>query len=226
MTKRNVLAIGTLAVLGMIAASPNAPQLPSPAAAGESAPATAQDVIARMEARNAGLQSYTVRVHVRMHTAIPLYNPSLDGTTYYKRPDSFAVVFDRVPGYMKSFQKLFDDVGDPTGWAADWNARLAGAVQIDGRSLIELVLTKKVYSDQVKDTLVYVDPNTYELIEMQWRYTNGQAITMTQSYQDEGGFSLVTHQHVDGNRRIHATGDADYEVYHTNVAIDNAVFAK
>lgn len=225
MTKRNALAIGTLAVLGMIAASPNAPQLPSPEVAA-SAPASAQDVIDRMTSRDAGLRSYTVRVHVHMRTSIPFYNPKLDGTTYYKRPDDFAVVFDSVPGYMKSFQKLFDDVGDPTGWQKDQNVRLAGTVDLNGHQMIELVLTKKIYSDQTKDTLAYVDPATYELAEMQWQYTNGDTLTMTQSYQNEDGFRVVTHQHLEGKRRVRVNGDADYEQYHTNVAISDSVFNK
>lgn len=189
-------------------------------------PDTAQDVIDRMEARNVGLHSYTVRVHVRMRTSIPFYDPNLDGTTYYKRPDSFAVIFDRVPGYMKSVQKLFDDVGDPTDWQKDSNIRLAGTVQLNGRLMLELVLTKKIHSDQLGDTIAYVDPNTYELPQMEWHYTNGQTIVMTQDYQEENGFSVVTHQHVSGNRRIRATGDATYEQYQTNVAVDNSVFTQ
>jgi len=185
---------------------------------------SAQDVLAKMTARNAGLNSYAVRVYVHMHTSIPFYSPNLDGTTYFKRPDNFAVVFDRVPGYLKSFQKLFDDIGDPTGWEKDSNIALAGSAVIDGRSLLKLVMTKKIYSDQIKDTIAYVDPNSYEVAEMRWEYTNGQAIVMKQYFQTENGFSVVTRQDVDGNRRIHATGEAQYETYKTNVPVADSVF--
>jgi len=192
----------------------------------QSAPQDANAVIARMLSRNAGLASYTVRVHVHMRTAIPFYSPNLDGTAYFKRPDSFALVFDRVPSYAKGFQKLFDDVGDPTGWEKDSNIKLQGMGQLGGKPMIVLVLTKKIYSDQIKDTTVYVDPDTYELTEMDWHYTNGGSITMKQSYREENGFSVVSQQHVDIRYRVHATGDSQYEPYQTNVAVSDAVFTK
>ena len=190
------------------------------------APADAQDVITRMLARNAGLESYQVRVHVHMRTSIPFYSPNLDGTAYFKRPDSFAVRFDRVPGYMKSVQDLFTNVGDPSGWEKDSNIRLAGTQELDGKPMLVLVLTKKIYSDQIKDTIAYVDPTNYELPEMDFHYTNGQSIVMKQYYSNENGYDVVVKQHVDGNRRIRATGDAQYETYQTNVAVNDAVFSE
>jgi len=203
----------------------NAP--PAATAPSEPAPQDAQTVIARMLARNAGLESYTVRVHVHMRTNLPFVDPNLDGTAYYKRPDNFAVVFDRVPSYGKGFQKLFDDVGDPTAWEKDSNIKLVGIQQLDGHPMIVLDLTKKIYSDQTKDTVVYVDPATYELAEMQWNYTNGDVIVMKQTYSVENGFTVVSAQHVDIHRRIlHATGDSHYDTYQTNVAVSDAVFAK
>jgi len=188
------------------------------------APASAHDVLEKMIARNAGLDSYEVRVHVHMHTSIPFYSPKLDGTTYFKRPGNFAVVFDSVPGYLKSVQKLFDDIGDPIGWEKDSNINLAGSEVVDGRSLLKLVMTKKIYSDQIKDTIAYVDPQSYDVVEMRWEYTNGQAIVMKQYFQTENGFSVVTRQEVDGNRRVRATGEARYETYKTNIPVDDSVF--
>jgi len=214
----------TLAVAALLAVSPVSglrAQSAPPAV-----PTSAQDVIVRMQARNAGVQSYTVRVHVHMRTAIPFYSPNLDGTAYFKRPDNFAVVFDRVPSYGKGFQKLFDDVGDPTQWEQDSNIKLAGMRQLDGRPMIVLILTKKIYSDQIKDTVVYVDPTTYELPEMDWHYTNGGTITMKQHYSVENGFSFVTQQHVDIHYRVRATGDSQYGPYQINVAISDSVFTK
>ena len=199
---------------------------PAATAPSEPAPQDAQAVIARMLSRNAGLESYTVRVHVHMRTAIPFYSPTLEGTAYFKRPDNFALIFDRVPSYGKGFQKLFNDVGDPTGWEKDWNIKLAGMGQLNGKRMLVLVLTKKIYSDQIKDTTVYVDPATYELAEMDWHYTNGGSIVMTQTYREENGFSVVSQQHVDIRYRVHATGDSQYGPYQTNVAVSDAVFAK
>jgi outer membrane lipoprotein-sorting protein len=212
--------IAATALLALFSATGVRAQSASPA------PADAQAVIARMLARNVGLQSYTVRVHVHMRTAIPFYSPNLDGTAYYKRPDNFAVIFDRVPSYGKGFQKLFDDVGDPTEWEKDSNIKLQGIGQLQGHPMLVLVLTKKIYSDQIKDTVVYVDPTNYELPEMDWHYTNGGTIVMKQYYSVENGFTVVSRQHVDIHYRVRATGDSQYGPYQTNVAVNDAVFNK
>lgn len=221
-----VAAIVALVWIGAAAAQSVVPSPSTLNATALPAPTDAQEVITRMLARNAGLESYTVRVHVNMHTAIPFYSPKLDGTAYYKRPDSFALVFDRVPSYGKSFQKLFDDVGDPTGWKKDSNIMFTGTQAFNGKPMLVLVLTKKVYSDQLKDTTVYVDPANYQLVEMDWHYTNGDVIVMKQSYREENGFSVVASQHVDIRRRVHATGDSQYEPYQTNVAVSDTVFSQ
>ncbi len=145
--------------------------------------------------------------------------------------DSFAVVLnpilDRVRKLAQGHSKSFPtDVGDPTGWEKDSNIKLAGTQPLDGRPMIVLVLTKKIYSDQVKDTTVYVDPATYELVEMDWHYTNGDTIAMKQYYATQDGYSVVVRQHFEGHRRIGFSGDSTYDSYQTNVAVNDAIFTK
>jgi outer membrane lipoprotein-sorting protein len=191
------------------------------------APTSAQDVLAKMAARNAGLDSYSVRVHVNMRLLqFPFYSPKLDGTTYYKRPGKSEVVFDSMPSYAKGVQKLFNDVADPAGWQKDSNIALQGMGQLDGRPMIVLILTKKIHSDQIDHTTVYVDPGNYELMQMDWHYTNGGTIVMKQYYRMQDGFMLVSQQHVDINYRFHAAGDSSYEPYKTNVPVADSVFAQ
>lgn len=201
-------------------------QAPAPAA-----PMTAQGVIDRMVALNANLATYTARVHVLARPSIPLCRLKVEGTAYYKRPGNFAVVLNPASGLcagsLKSIQTLSTDIGNPQGWARDWNIALSGVQQNDEKPLIVLVLTKKVHSDELADTLVYVDPQSYEIVQMVWHYTNGDAITMTQSYTDLGAFRVVAHQHFQGRRdHIAFTGDSTYDSYQTNVAVNDAVFQR
>jgi hypothetical protein len=226
--------LGFAALLAFASTSLAAAQSAGPSAASAASalpvPADAPEVIARMLARNAGLQSYTARVHVNARPSIPLCRLRTDGTAYYKRPGSFAVVLNPISGLcagsLKDIQKLSTDVGDPTGWEKDSNIKLAGIQPLDGHPMIVLVLTKKIYSDQIKDTTVYVDPETYELVEMDWHYTNGDAIVMKQYYATQDGFSVVVRQHFEGRRRIGFSGDSTYDSYQTNVAVNDAVFTK
>jgi hypothetical protein len=192
-------------------------------------PASAQDVIDRMAATNVGLTTYTAHVHVTAHPSIPLCSLNVDGTAYFKRPGNFAVVLNPASGLCasqaKNIQDLSTDIGNPLAWEKDWNVTLSpGTTDIDGKPLLELVMTKKIYSDQIKDTTVYVDPASYEIDEMVWHYTNGDAITMTQYYTTLGGFQVVARQHFAGRRHIGFTGDSTYDSYQTNVAVDDAVF--
>ncbi len=228
--KRMSLAVATAALFGLMAPAgaegPNA----SPSASAAAIPSSAEGVIERMTGRNPSLNSYMSRVHVNLHMLnFPFLSPKLDGTSYFKRPNHNEVVFDRVPSYAKGFEKLFNDVADPLAWQAEWNVENRGLVKVTDypNPLIELYMTKKIYSDQTADAIAYVDPTTYELLQMEWNYRNGGKITMRQWYRDQGAFSLVSQQHVDISiPHVHAVGDSQFATYQTNVAVDDSVFKK
>jgi hypothetical protein len=195
----------------------------APANAASSAVADdATAVIHKMIARNPSLESYRARLHVDVRMLnFPFLAPKLDGTSYYRRPDTYEVVFDRVPSYAKGFQKLFDDVGDPAAWQKDQNIALAGAGSVDGRNAIVLRLTKKIHSTILDHTLAYVDASNYELLRMEWYYTSGGKITMSQQYRDQGGYSVPAAAHATIDiPHVHAIADASYGSYQTNVAVD------
>lgn len=188
------------------------------------APRTVSDVIKRIEARNASLQSFKTRVHVQVHMlTFPWLSPHLDGTAYYKRPANYEVVFDHPPSYMRGVDKMFGDIDDPQGWAKDSNIKLDGIRTVGGHQYLALRMTKKIYSDQIKDTVAYVDPSSYEIARMEWHYFKG-TITMTQTYRNEGGYRVIASQHVDANYRVRAVADSTFDPYHTNVAVPDSVF--
>ena len=66
-----------------------------------------------------------MHVDLRM-TSFPFYAAALDGTTYYKRPSNYEVVFDRVPRVAKGFEKMFTDIGDPSNWEKRFVVTYAG----------------------------------------------------------------------------------------------------
>ena len=183
-------------------------------------PADAHAVVEKMIARNPSLQSYKARVHVDVRMlSFPYLAPKLDGTSYYKRPDTYEVVFDRMPGYAKGFQRIFDDVGDPGAWEKDQDITLDGTTKLWGHPMIVLRLTKKIHSDILDHTLAYVDPYSFALIQMEWYYTSGGKITMTQTYARNGSNYVLSSQHADINiPHIRAVADASYNQYQTNVA--------
>lgn len=191
-------------------------------------PRDAHAIIQRMIADNPRLVTYRAHVHVSVHMLnFPYLSPSLDGTSYYKRPSGYAVVFDRVPFYMHGFSKLFDNMGDPGAWEQDQNAALLGTRVEAGRPLFILRLTKKIYSDILDHTDAFVDTTTYRLVRMEWYYRSGGNIVMTQSYREQNGFEVPAGEHASIDiPHVRAVGDATYDQYQVNVPIGTAVFQK
>jgi len=184
-------------------------------------PTTARAVLERMAERNPGLRSYQSRVHVDVRMlSFPYLAPKLDGTSYYRRPDFYLVVFDRMPGYARGFQRLFNDVGSPAAWEKNQNVTIAGIGELNGRPTIVLRLTKKIHSDILDHTLAYVDEASYTLVQMEWYYTSGGKITMTQQYRQEGGYWVLSGQHASiGIPHVRAVADASYDAYELNVPV-------
>jgi hypothetical protein len=150
----------------------------------------------------------------------PWLSPKLDGTQYFKRPDFYEVVFDRMPSYARGFQRIFNDVGSPLAWEKDENIIVDGTAVLDGRSTIVLRMTKKIHSDILDHTLVYVDPSDYALLQMEWYYTSGGKITMSQQYRLQGNYSVLSAQHATISiPHVRAIADSSYGPYQTNVPI-------
>jgi len=163
----------------------------------------AHAIIRQILERNPSLGSFQTRVHVRVRMLnFPFISLGLDGTSYYRRPDNYEVVFDRVPGYASGLKHVFADIADPASWERDWNVACTGLHSIDGRSLLQLQMTKKIPF-------------------------NGGSIVMTQTYKVEGSYWVIASQHADIQiPHVRAVADATYDSYQTNVALDDSVFAR
>ena len=193
-------------------------------AASEPAPA---DVVANLIAQNADMQSYQaeVKVDVRLRS-FPYVAQHLDGTTYFKRPDNFEVVFERVPAYAKGFERVYSDIGDPTGWMRHFDVSLAGRRSVGDHSDVVLRLVQKVRG-MIDHEDVAVNPATWQIDEIDWHYYNGGVIAMSQEYQSVGGFTVLAKQHATIHIPfVHAAAEATYGDYRTNVAIDDNVFTR
>lgn len=198
------------------------------AAPSQAPPSDAHVVIERMIASDPSLISYRARVHVNVHMLnFPFLSPQLDGTSYYKRPSNYEIVFDSVPFYMRGFSRLFADMGQPGAWERDQNVVLLGTRVENGEPLLLLRMTKKIHSDILDHTDAYVDARTYRLVRMEWYYRSGGTIVMTQSYRTSHGFTLPATQHATVNiPHVRAIGDAVYADYQVNVVVDSGVFTK
>jgi hypothetical protein len=198
-------------------------------------PAPAQDeiltdvpaILGRVIDRNPNLESYEGRLHVQVKlTSFPYLHERLDGTTYFKRPSNYEVVFDRVPWYARGFDKLYTDVGDPAGWQRRFVVTYAGLQSYDGHSDVVLRMVQRVRG-MIDHETVLVDPGSWAIDEIRYDYYNGGTITMTQQFRDVAGYRLLAGQTAQiAIPHVHAVATASYDGYRTNVAIDESVFQK
>jgi hypothetical protein len=186
-----------------------------------------QEIIANVEAQNPDMRTFQAHVHVAFHlTSFPYLGQSLDGTTYFKRPNNYEVVFQKVPPYAKGFDKLYSDIGDPSDWDQRFAMTVVGKRELRGHTDVVLRLVQKVRG-MIDHEDVAVDPNGWHIENMDWYYYNGGHIAMSQDFATVGSFSVIAAQHATIRIPfVHAALDGAYDDYKTNVAIDDTVFTK
>lgn len=200
----------------------------APAARAAAAPAVdPAAVIARVVERNPDLSSFQGRLHIDVRmTSFPWIREHLDGTTYYKRPSNYEVVFDKVPSYARGFDKLYTDAGDPSTWEKRFVVTAAGSATFDGHADLALNLVQRVRG-MIDHETVLVDPATWTVDQIRYAYYNGGSITMSQSFRDIGGYLLLAAQRADiAIPHVRAVAYGTYTDYQTNVAVDDTVFEK
>jgi hypothetical protein len=198
-----------------------------PAPAQDTIPSDVPEILSRVVARNPNLESYEGRLHVQIKlTSFPYVRERLDGTTYFKRPSNYEVVFDHVPWYARGFDKLYTDVGDPAAWQRRFVVTYAGLQRYDGHTDVMLRMVQRVRG-MIDHETVLVDPAVWAIDEIRYDYYNGGTITMTQQFRDVAGYRLLTGQTAQiAIPHVHAVATAFYDGYRTNVAVDDSVFQK
>ena len=198
-----------------------------PAIAQDARPTDPSAIVAKVVERNPDLASYQGRVHVDMRmTTFPFYRTNLNGTTYYKKPSNYEVVFDRVPAIARGFDKIFADVGDPAAWEKRFVMTYEGETDYNGRKDVRLKLVQRVRG-MIDHETVLVDPHGWTIDQIRYDYYNGGHITLSQTFREISGHSLLAEQNAEiaipfGKAWVHGT----YDGYKMNVAVDDAVFKK
>jgi hypothetical protein len=198
-----------------------------PAFAAAEHPTDPSAILAKVEERNPSLSTYQGRLHVDLRmTSFPFLRQHLDGTTYYKRPSNYEVVFDKVPPLAKGFDKMFADIGDPANWEKRFVVTYEGEHEYNGRKALQLRLVQRVRG-MIDHETVLVDPATWTIDSIRYDYYNGGHITMTQTFREVGGYSMLAEQNAEiAIPYAKAVAHGTYTDYKTNVAVDDTVFTK
>ncbi len=186
-----------------------------------------QALIAKLVERNPTLDSFQAKVHVDIHmTSFPFLAPQLDGDTYFKRPNNYEVVFNKVPPYAKGFDKIYADIGDPASWNKRFTIAYDGTRDFGGHDDVDLRMVQRVRG-MIDHEDVLVDPVNDTVDAMVYHYYNGGTIELDQKYSTIDGYAVVVEQEATiAIPFIKARARAVYSDYHTNVALDDSVFTK
>lgn len=181
------------------------------------------NIVQKTAAQNASLQSYTARItfDIDLHAFVAIH-PTLHATYYFKRPDKAELDFDTVPVLADQFKHLYAALATPDKWPSLYMIRFARPPAAG--QPYELVLTPKK-SGNVDHLLVSIDPQSFAITRMEWRYKNGSWIAMQQTNGRVGNFILPQGQVGDfslPSYKAHAVGT--YSQYRINVPIPDSVF--
>ena len=185
---------------------------------------TAIQVLARVTAGDALLDSFTVPVHidVHLHKLITLHF-GMNGTEYFKRPDRLTLDLREMPA---QYRRLFGEIGTPLTWPATYDMRTVGSTVADGHTTYRIEGTPR-HAGAIKSVVLAVDDDATLPVHGTWTCTDGTTIDMTFEEEASGPYQLLKRALADvsvSGYRIHAV--LDYGPYTFNAAVADSVFAQ
>jgi cellulose synthase/poly-beta-1,6-N-acetylglucosamine synthase-like glycosyltransferase len=180
------------------------------------------DLYARMQRVNSGLQSYQadVTLAIQMHS-FPFLSPTLEGKAYFKRPDKTAVQFQTVPALAGQLKKLVGQMEAPSEWPRLYDVT---PVNDDGTVAVFRLVRKK--NGRIDHVDVKVDDKTATVSEMTYSYKDSGGTTKFDNTYDQIAGNFVLKQQTGKVDIPHYNADvnATYDHYKINVPVDDKVF--
>jgi hypothetical protein len=195
----------------------------APSSAARDTIPSAGRLLALVCAGNAGIDSYSVPLHidVRVHKLLT-FHMGLNGMEYFKRPNKLALEMPRIP---EQSRRVFGELGMPLSWPALYDMSVAGTTVADGRTTYHLRGVPK-HPNDIDHMLVDLDGDVAVPIHVQWFLHDGGTITMTIRSGFDGTHELPKHADLDlatSGYKIHAA--IDYGTYVLNETVADSVFA-
>jgi len=194
-------------------------------AAAPSISASAQDdLYARMQRVNTGLNSYQadITVAIKMNS-FPYLSPTLEGKAYYKKPDKTAVQFQSVPALAGQLKKVVGQMEPPADWPRLYEVTKTGD---DGNVATFRLVRKK--NGRIDHVDVKVDDKTATVSEMTYVYKEseggGSIKFMNQYDQISGNFVVKAQTGKVDIPHYNADISSTFANYKINVPVNDAVF--
>ncbi|MBV8282932.1 MAG: hypothetical protein JO347_12845, partial [Candidatus Eremiobacteraeota bacterium] len=170
-----------------------------------------------------GLSSYSVPIHFDLTVRKGVSaSAKLDGVRYFQQPDKEVLVMNSMPSIAKQFKYLYEGLGTPETWPAQYDIS-----RVDNPD-------PKVYSLKgvpksaggIKYVLLDVASDNLAPIDAHWFYANGGTVAIQyRNAMVQGQYMLPASETIDMSfpeYKVHATGTfGDYSI---NQPIPNAIW--
>lgn len=149
------------------------------------------DLMARMDAVNANLHSYTATMHAHVAlTTFPFLATDIVATLYHKDPDLDKLeVQSGLPMLAQGFSNLYAHIEPPS----QWNRLYVVTPGPDNGKTATFTLVPRKQGN-VSRILVTVDDATATIASQRWEFANGGWASVDQTYRTMNGNLLVTQQ--------------------------------
>ncbi len=158
--------------------------IPCGAAAGD-------DLLTRMAALNPNLHSFSATMHAHVALAtFPFLSTDIVATYYHKDPDLDKLeITSGLPGVAQGFSQLYPHIEPPAHWEDLYDVTQTAN---NGTTATYRLIPRK--AGNIERIVVTVDVATATVRSMRWVYANGGWATMSDTYGDVQGNTLVTAQ--------------------------------
>jgi hypothetical protein len=179
------------------------------------------ELFARVDAAEPGLESYTATVDIKAGLrTFPWYGTSRSGDAYYKRPGRLELVINNMPRFISKFQHLFVGLGPTKDWTRDFNASVAE----ENTSTEHILLVPKNPQSRIRQIAVFLDPQSAIPSRILWTYTDGH-VELDETFVDVAGHRIVAAHDVElALPAFHAYLHATVHDIAVNAPVDDAVF--
>jgi hypothetical protein len=187
-----------------------------------SAAGAQDDLYARMQRVNSGLNSYQadVTVAIKLNT-FPYLSPTLEGKAFFKRPDKSALQFQAVPALAGQLKKVVGQIEPPADWPKLYEVTATG----DDGSIATFKLVRKK-NGRIDHVDVKVDDKTATVSEMTYFYKDDGGTIKFDNVYDQIAGNFVLKQQTGKVDIPHYNADVSstFANYKINVPLDDKVF--
>lgn len=191
-------------------------------------PASAADVLARVESYWKNLHSYQVPLTFSGSVKVSFFSVpfSMDGTEYYQAPDKQAVHLNNVPSMARGFETSVASMGTPETWPVTYDISIAKTAP-RGKHVAYVLVGTPRKPGNVKTLTMYVNAQSFSIESVTLTYNSGATLDIEFHHHNQSLYRLPVSAKINAKfPNYSGSGQIVYGTYQVNVPVPDSVFEK